>query len=412
MNPITKIDESLSIYKNNKVILWGTGHESKGVYQLLTYFEVKIFAYCDNNPDLWGNRMHCGEIPVLSPEQLKEMIQHGDSVMIQIAFDIKKNDKIERQLKNLGMHIYVTKEEMYEMLYSIKRLQICQNVPDLPIKRPAIIKGFIHNNMWKYITTDKNSELLLHITPTKSGSSTIKKTLQTHRIPYVECDNEPVVITPKIKQALNQLYSRIKVITIVREPIGQNLSLMYQYIGDFSTTYNEIFECLGKTLFQGGDQQEMFECYLDGIGYMNETKIVENTTFDETVEEKDFNHHIQKFIPKFQTYIFDIMKVPFDKEKGYSIIKEGNIEVFVCQLEKMNTNISALAEFVGADFTTLEIDNVANDKWLANSYNEAKKELKITQEYFDKCFNEPYVKHFYSEEDIKKFKRKWEKNIR
>ena len=33
------------------------------------------------------------------------------------------------------------------------------------------------------------------------------------------------------------------------------------------------------------------------------------------------------------------------------------------------------------------------------------------EEYFEKCYNEPYVKHFYSDDDINKFKEKWEKHI-
>ncbi len=63
-------------------------------------------------------------------------------------------------------------------------------------------------------------------------------------------------------------------------------------------------------------------------------------------------------------------------------------------------------------FESLLNDNVGEDKWYGDSYKQAKKELIISQEYFDAAFNEPYVKHFYSEADIEKFKAQWRPHIR
>lgn len=105
------------------------------------------------------------------------------------------------------------------------------------------------------------------------------------------------------------------------------------------------------------------------------------------------------------------MSYPFDKEKGYTIIKEGNIEVFVYQLEKLNDVFLELSDWVGVPFEKMVNANKAEDKWVGESYKQACKEIEITQEYFDRCYNEPYVKHFYSDEDIEKFKERWRSHI-
>lgn len=125
---------------------------------------------------------------------------------------------------------------------------------------------------------------------------------------------------------------------------------------------------------------------------------------------------MEKFIPKFNEEFLDLMKYEFDKEQGYSIIKDDNIEVFVYTLEKMNDIAKPLSDWVcegtnNTPFDSWERANLAEDKWIAETYKQAQKELKFSREYFEKCYNDPYVKHFYSNEDIEKFKQKWQQNI-
>lgn len=39
-------------------------------------------------------------------------------------------------------------------------------------------------------------------------------------------------------------------------------------------------------------------------------------------------------------------------------------------------------------------------------------QIAITQESYDYCYEDLYVKHFYSDEDIEKFKEKWKAHIK
>ncbi len=135
-------------------------------------------------------------------------------------------------------------------------------------------------------------------------------------------------------------------------------------------------------------------------------------TREKAVYRATFKPYLESFLEKFNNNITNVIGVPFDKESGYSIIKSGNIEVFVYQLEKLNNIIPQLSEWVGSNpFDQLVNDNIGEAKWTGESYKQAQKELVISQEYFDACFNAPYVKHFYSNEDIEKFKDRWRPHI-
>lgn len=128
--------------------------------------------------------------------------------------------------------------------------------------------------------------------------------------------------------------------------------------------------------------------------------------------QSDYALAIQYFLPFFGKYIIDITQYPFDQQKGYAIIREGNLEVFVYQIEKLNYVVDELSEWIGVEFQTLERDNEASNKWIAGSYQQAQDDITFSKEYFDRCFAEPYVQHCYSQEDIAKFKEKWKGHIR
>ncbi len=108
----------------------------------------------------------------------------------------------------------------------------------------------------------------------------------------------------------------------------------------------------------------------------------------------------------------DITKYPFDQDKGFTVIKKDNVEVFVYQLEKLNDLIPELSSWLNVPFDKFINGNMATEKWSGDSYKRAQKEIEITQEYFDKCFDESYVKHCYSKADIEKFKARWRPHIK
>ena len=108
----------------------------------------------------------------------------------------------------------------------------------------------------------------------------------------------------------------------------------------------------------------------------------------------------------------DLYQFPFDKEKGFSIYHVNkNLDILVYQLEKLNSLSKEIGEFFGIKDLELIRGNDSGNKWYKESYLSAEKNMPIYQEYFDNCYSNKYIKHFYKEEDIDKFKNKWRKNV-
>ena len=93
------------------------------------------------------------------------------------------------------------------------------------------------------------------------------------------------------------------------------------------------------------------------------------------------------------------------------IIKEGNVELLVYQLEKMNSLSGVIKEFIGAKKFQLVPANRAEDKWYNKYYKVTKKNIQLPRSYVDYYYNSKFMKHFYTEEDIQKFYQKWSKQI-
>ena len=168
----------------------------------------------------------------------------------------------------------------------------------------------------------------------------------------------------------------------------------------------------------GGDVQALYDGWLlHHFGSEYVRSAAKNEPIDFSEWDTWCKYHIRAsfliqpfFEESFKKYNgIDVFDYPFDKEKGYSILEipEKNTEIFIYQLEKLNNVASELGKFVGIENFTLVNGNIAENKWYADAYKQAKKELKFSRTYFDSCFNSKIMNHFYSEADIEKFKAQW-----
>lgn len=108
----------------------------------------------------------------------------------------------------------------------------------------------------------------------------------------------------------------------------------------------------------------------------------------------------------------DIYQYPFDKENGYAWIKEGNIEILVLTLEKLNENVEVLGEFVGKPGIKLQNANVGDDKQYKYIYEGLKKDIRIPVRVMESQYkNNPQLDHFYTEEEKERFLQEWSKYV-
>lgn len=406
MISLSKIDENLNVYKKNKVIMIGVGKEATKILKMFEYFGIKVSAFYNYsnqkisryiNPDL-----------IINEQELRKIVSEKDT-LIQMALPKQYNDEINELIKKMNITTFINYEEAENILIFLKVSQKMVNTHDFfnkglkvwRTRKDSTLQGLNH-----FLSIYDFKQTILVCMPPKTGDHTLKYTFEENDIDCYFCYHFLDNFANEINLDEN---NKIKFIVGLREPIGQNISILYQILEGISHLSSFLLvQTLKISLKEKRDIQQIFKELLLLYNYPGN---MENTKYSDEIQHI-IPFLIQQWIPQFCENIIDIMKYPFDKDKGYSIIKEKNIEIFVYQLEKLNNLIPELSQWTGVHFDKLENGNITADKWTADSYKQAQNELVITQEYFDACFNEPYVKHCYSDEDIEKFKAKWKNHIR
>jgi hypothetical protein len=112
----------------------------------------------------------------------------------------------------------------------------------------------------------------------------------------------------------------------------------------------------------------------------------------------------EEFLPATN---IDIFEYPFDKDKGFTIIKKGKIEVLLMTLEKLNDNEQTIRDFIGDQTFYLTHKNDGSKKWYSDLYDNFRKRHYLNEEELKFYYDNDVVRHFYTEDQIEKFKDRW-----
>lgn len=166
----------------------------------------------------------------------------------------------------------------------------------------------------------------------------------------------------------------LKIITLVRDPVGVNIS--------------SFFHNLSYSAYE-------FE--------QKKVKNLEEAFFDKFNHDYALDWFDIEFLPVTG---LDIYKHEFNKDAGFSIIRENNIECLAIKLEKLNDLEKVIAEFVGNDKFKLLNHNISADKWFNPVYQDFKHNTTFRQDYLNRIYSSKLAKHFYSDKEISKFKKR------
>lgn len=238
-------------------------------------------------------------------------------------------------------------------------------------------------------------EVVLVYTPGKVGSSTVLETLM-YNFPYNKIyqahylNDEYIRVMSKYGMARqkkintilkNGNFDRLKIITLLRDPIAQSMSELFQNINKYHPVH-EVLKMDYKSLLHEYNNMPKTYRWFDTEEW-----------FDMEFKEK--------------TRI-DVYKYPFDKKQGYQIINEDNIDILIIPLENLNKVFKeSIDRFFKFNLGRIIKVNEAKDKTLGGKYNEFKIQYKLDDSSLDKKYSSKYVTHFYSDEQINKFKDKW-----
>ncbi len=177
-----------------------------------------------------------------------------------------------------------------------------------------------------------------------------------------------------------------KIISLVREPVGRNLSSFFQNLDLF---YSD--KVLQNTNFSNLSVDNLIETFLN--------------KFDHNRPLEWFDEEIKELLG------LDVFLEGFPASRGYKTYTGENFDLLLLRMEDLNEIASeAFPPFLGLPSFELISKNVGSDKTYANKYREVKKQIAFSGEYLDRCYNSKYAQHFYTDKELEEYRKRWLKN--
>jgi hypothetical protein len=183
----------------------------------------------------------------------------------------------------------------------------------------------------------------------------------------------------RIYRAYVEPKHQLRVITLVREPIANNVSMFFQLIDHY----------IGTTIEQSTyDIEKIIQIFL--TRYMHSRPL---TWFDAEVKT---------------TLGVDVFRDPFPIARGYNIVSSDNVSLLVlkCELDDQS-KARAIAEFLDLDSFEIVRSNVTGQKSHARQYAEFKRHMRVPEELLDEMYESKFARFFYSEAERARCRDRW-----
>lgn len=181
---------------------------------------------------------------------------------------------------------------------------------------------------------------------------------------------------------------RWKYISLVRDPVARNISAFFQaypiYFAAKTSGYND-------TEVNSKPVQELEREFVEEFG--------------------EWRHKMptvwyQSFIEP--TLGIDVFSVPFDRERGYQIYHGPDADLLLLRFEDLNQKLpAALDAFLGVSANSVQKANISSEKGYAETYGAFKTNLALPESYLDTLYESAFARHFYSQEELAAFRRRW-----
>ncbi len=417
MNDLKLISDIQIIYKK-EIYLWGAGKIGRECIAYLAGSDINIVGFCDNNEQL-QNKLIQG-YRVFSKQELQEKIKK--SMNIAVVITSLHLEEIHEELIEIGLNpdnIFTKFALYYSIFINIDHNIFPKNYRDSfkeSYKRWKMInqrradyrfsfKYYAYN--WEKVIC-KNPIVIFQ--PGKVASTTIMKSIgacgmeciQTHALAYRGefMDEEMRQLYLEFKKAVSNAEC-VRVISAVREPVQRDISYIFEHI---NLPFVEIYKGFDSHLLQNIADclKEFFMNKKDDFCGMSPTLIHHMLRINGGMFSW-FERELK------EVYHIDILDYPFDIEKGYTVIKKDNIELFLFKLEKLSELEGTIGEFLGSDNFKIINANLAADRDYRFAYKQALNTIKLPDSYLDMYYNNNvYTNHFYSKEEQESYLKKWQ----
>jgi hypothetical protein len=104
----------------------------------------------------------------------------------------------------------------------------------------------------------------------------------------------------------------------------------------------------------------------------------------------------------------DVFGSEFSQSKGYKIYKGERADLLLIRLESLDQCArDAFKAFLDVDDFVLLKANTAKEKEYAPLYQKFRESITFSDAYVDQMYTSKYMRHFYTQDEITRFKSKW-----
>jgi hypothetical protein len=170
-----------------------------------------------------------------------------------------------------------------------------------------------------------------------------------------------------------------KIISLVREPIGRNISAYFQNLDSFEKL---------KNTHKHLEVNELIDNFL--------------TKYNHDVPLNWFDVEMKN------TVGIDVFKYDFPKELGFQTILSEPYELLLLRHDlKDSVKIELIANFLNLPSFSLKVKNVGASKNYGSQYKAVLNTIKVPPEYADKMLGSKYAQHFYTDKELDLIRQKW-----
>lgn len=179
---------------------------------------------------------------------------------------------------------------------------------------------------------------------------------------------------------------RINIVSLVRDPVSRNISAFFQGLSDRFPNYRVDWDAGRLTL------RELADSFLA----------------DEITHDAPLQWFDRQLKPVFG---HDVFATPFDHQKKREIQVLPKTRLLVLRLEDLDHCMAdAFQEFLGIRLEKPRSANIGDEKGYADIYRAFKSSLVLPPDYLDRMYTSKLVKHFYTPDEISRFRQTWERS--
>ncbi len=220
-------------------------------------------------------------------------------------------------------------------------------------------------------------------TLTEDGHQTLAGLYRTAGVPLFPRGRHLLISRLLMDQLERDNGARWKIVTLVRDPVARNLSLLFQ-VGD-----------LLLPNFQRGSR-------ICGSEVERLSARIEERY---PAQVRCLNWFADELEPVFGV---DVLAAPFPRKRGYAIYRGDRADVLLIKLERLEERANeALGEFLGLDEFRLIERNVSARKPYAAAYRRFLREVALSDAYLDRFYDTPLMRHLYTDRELAGFRARW-----